>query len=195
MAHPKFRIPGPENRVTMSFKSQGWTRTGETTQGKSLKDSLRPEPLPHPPNPRPSPSPSHLHPPFTAQLPPWGARKGPTTPGSKGSNQARVICDTSTVSQRDFLPADFVVRNPFDSHHCKACFTGTRERPNFLAINSQASLVAQMVKNLPTVQETQLPSLDWKGMATHSSYSGLENSTDRGARRAAVTKSQMQLSD
>ena len=38
----------------------------------------------------------------------------------------------------------------------------------------QASLVAQLVKNLPTVQETQVRFLDWedtleKEMATHSS--------------------------
>ena len=37
-----------------------------------------------------------------------------------------------------------------------------------------ASLVAQLVKNLPAVQETQVPSLGWqdpleKEMATHSS--------------------------
>ena len=37
-----------------------------------------------------------------------------------------------------------------------------------------ASLMAQMVKNLPAMQETQVQSLDWKGplekgMATHSS--------------------------
>ena len=37
-----------------------------------------------------------------------------------------------------------------------------------------ASLVAQMLKNLPAMQETQVGSLDWedplkKGMATHSS--------------------------
>ena len=37
-----------------------------------------------------------------------------------------------------------------------------------------ASVVAQMVKNLPAVQETQVPSLGWedplkKGMVTHSS--------------------------
>ena len=37
-----------------------------------------------------------------------------------------------------------------------------------------ASLVAQMVKNLPAIQETQVGSLDWedpleKGMAAHSS--------------------------
>jgi len=39
---------------------------------------------------------------------------------------------------------------------------------------TQASLVAQMVKNLPAIQETWVRSLDWenlleKGMATHSS--------------------------
>ena len=39
---------------------------------------------------------------------------------------------------------------------------------------SKASLVAQMVKRLPTMQETQIRSLDWedpleKEMATHSS--------------------------
>ena len=38
----------------------------------------------------------------------------------------------------------------------------------------QASLVAQMVKNLPAMQEIQVPSLDWedpleKGRTTHSS--------------------------
>ena len=37
-----------------------------------------------------------------------------------------------------------------------------------------ASVLAQMVKNLPAVQETQVHSLDWedpmeKGVATHSS--------------------------
>ena len=49
-----------------------------------------------------------------------------------------------------------------------------------------ASQVAQMVKNLPAMQETWLQSLSWedpleKGMATHSSYSCLENSMDREA--------------
>ena len=58
-----------------------------------------------------------------------------------------------------------------------------------------ASLVAQMVKNLPAVWETQAPSLNSedpveKGMTTHS-YSWLENSMDRGHRQAkfhGVTK-------
>ena len=49
----------------------------------------------------------------------------------------------------------------------------------------ESSLVAQMVKRLPAMWETQVRSLGWekpleKGMATHSS-SCLENSMDRGA--------------
>ena len=65
-----------------------------------------------------------------------------------------------------------------------------------------ASLVAQTVKNLPTMQETQVRSptqedpLD-KEMATHSSYC-LENPMDRGAWWATVhgvTKSWTWLSD
>ena len=44
----------------------------------------------------------------------------------------------------------------------------------FLTQNMWASLVAQTVKNLPAMQETQIPSLGWedpleKEMATHSS--------------------------
>ena len=67
---------------------------------------------------------------------------------------------------------------------------------------SWASLVAQLVKNLPTVWGTWVRSLGWKdppeeGMATHSS-SCLENPTDRRAWWATaygVAKSQTQLSD
>ena len=49
-----------------------------------------------------------------------------------------------------------------------------------------ASLVAQMVKNLPAMQETWVQSLGLKDpvekeMATHSSILGLENSKDKGA--------------
>ena len=65
-----------------------------------------------------------------------------------------------------------------------------------------ASLVAQMVKNLPAMWETQAPSLDWedpleKGMTTHS-YSWLENSMDRQlwqAKAHGVTKTRTRLSD
>ena len=55
-----------------------------------------------------------------------------------------------------------------------------------------ASVVAQLVKNLPTVQETRLRSLGWedpleKEMATHSSVLAWKI-TDRGAWRAAVRR-------
>ena len=45
---------------------------------------------------------------------------------------------------------------------------------NMITILNTTSLVAQMVKNLPTMQGTRVPSLGWedpleKGMATHSS--------------------------
>ena len=48
-----------------------------------------------------------------------------------------------------------------------------------------------MVKNLPAIWETWVPSLGWedpleKGMPTHSSILGLENPMDRGAWQATV---------
>ena len=51
---------------------------------------------------------------------------------------------------------------------------------------------SKVVKN-PAMQESQVPSLDWEDpmqekMATHSQYSYLENSTDRGAWRATVNR-------
>ena len=60
-----------------------------------------------------------------------------------------------------------------------------------------------MVKNLPAMQETQVPSLGWedpleKGMATHSSIFAWRIPMDRGAWRATVhegAKSQTRLSD
>ena len=61
-----------------------------------------------------------------------------------------------------------------------------------------------MVKNSPAVQETQVSylscedPLEKKGMATHSQYSCLENSVNRGAWQATVhgvAKSQTRLSD
>ena len=55
----------------------------------------------------------------------------------------------------------------------------------------QASLVAQMVKNLPATQETQVQSLGWEapqeeGLATHSSIVAWRIPMDRGAWRAAA---------
>ena len=64
-------------------------------------------------------------------------------------------------------------------------------------------LVAQMVKNLPTVWEPWVWSLDWEdpleeGMAVHSSILAWRIPLDRGAWRTTVhevTKSQTRLSD
>ena len=68
---------------------------------------------------------------------------------------------------------------------------------------SWASLVAQMVKNLPATWETWVRSLGWgdpleEGMAIHSSILARRIPLDRGAWQATVhgvTKSQTQLSD
>ena len=65
-----------------------------------------------------------------------------------------------------------------------------------------ASLVAQIVKNLPAMQETSVRSLGWddpleEGMATHSSILAWRVPKDRGAWRAAiygVAKSRTRLS-
>ena len=54
-----------------------------------------------------------------------------------------------------------------------------------------ASLMAQLVKNLPAMQETRVQSLGWEdpqeeGMATHSSILAWKIPKDRGAWWAAV---------
>ena len=58
-------------------------------------------------------------------------------------------------------------------------------------VGSQASLVAQTAKNLPTMQETWVQSLGWddplkEGTATHSSVLAWRFPVDRGIWRAAV---------
>ena len=66
-----------------------------------------------------------------------------------------------------------------------------------------ASLVAQMVKNLPAMWETWVRSLGWEdpleeGMATYSSILAWRISMDRGAWGSTVlraTKSRTRLSD
>ena len=63
---------------------------------------------------------------------------------------------------------------------------------------SWASLVAQLVKNLPAMWDTWVRSLGWedpleKGKATHSSIVGLENSMDCTVH--GVAKSRTGLSD
>ena len=64
--------------------------------------------------------------------------------------------------------------------------------------NQRASLVAQMLKNLPTMRETWVRFLGWEdpleeSMATHSSILAWRIPMDRGAWKATVrgvTKSQ-----
>ena len=58
-------------------------------------------------------------------------------------------------------------------------------------LTSWASLVAQMVRNPPAMQETWVRSLGWEdplkeGMATHSSIPAWRIPMDRGAWRATV---------
>ena len=73
----------------------------------------------------------------------------------------------------------------------------------YLVQCSWASLVAQMVKNLPAMWETWVWSLGWKdpmeeGMETHSSILSRRIPMNRGAWRATVhgaAKSWTQLSD
>ena len=68
---------------------------------------------------------------------------------------------------------------------------------------SWASLLAQLVKNLPAMQETWIRSLGWEdpleeGMATHSSVLARRIPMDRGAWWTTVhgiAKSLIQLSD
>ena len=67
----------------------------------------------------------------------------------------------------------------------------------------QASLIAQLIKNLPAMQETQIRFLGWKdppgeGNDNPFQYSCLENPMDRGAWRATVhglTRVKQRLSD
>ena len=60
---------------------------------------------------------------------------------------------------------------------------------------NRASLVAQMVKNPPAMQEPWVQSLHWEnvleeGMTTHSSITAWRIHMDRGVLRAAVMRSQ-----
>ena len=66
-----------------------------------------------------------------------------------------------------------------------------REGIDYLLHYSWASLMAQMVKNLPAVWEIWVQSLGWEdpleeGMATHSSILAWRISMDRGAWGATI---------
>ena len=110
------------------------------------------------------------------------------------------------------LPGWSSVRTP--SLHCrgmssipglgsKICTLSGAAKKKAAAPRHHASLVAQTVTNLPTVQETLVRSLVWEdppggGNGNLLQYSSLENCTGRGAWWATVhgvTKSQTRLSD
>ena len=81
------------------------------------------------------------------------------------------------------------------SEHMCACsvHTYTSDHTGHIFCSWEASLVTEMIKNPPPMQETGVQSLGWepleKEMAIHSSiFSCLENSMDRGAWRAPVLK-------
>ena len=68
--------------------------------------------------------------------------------------------------------------------HLKICHSG------ILIILDRASLVAQLLKNLPAMQETLVQFLvgkiPWRRTGYPLQYSGLENSMDGGAWQAIV---------
>ena len=68
----------------------------------------------------------------------------------------------------------------------RAVFPPWNEGPNSGSYNKRTSLVAQLVKNLPTMWETWVRSLSWEdpleeeGIATHSSVLAWRIPMDRG---------------
>ena len=70
-------------------------------------------------------------------------------------------------------------------------YCNTKGRKSTVQGRGRASRVAQLVKNLPAMQETWVRFLDWEnplweGMATHCSILAWRIPTDRGAWWAAV---------
>ena len=92
--------------------------------------------------------------------------------------------------------------NEAESYVNKLSPTQLMSTPNFFKMHI-SPLVAQLVKNLPAMQEIWVRSLGWEdpleeGMATHSSVLAWRTPMDRGAWQATVhgvTKSRTQLSD
>ena len=99
-----------------------------------------------------------------------------------------------------FLGWEFPLEKGQTTHATILGFPGGSEGKVFV---SWAPLAAQMVKNLPAMWETWVPSLGWEdaleeGMATYSSILAWRIFVDRGAWWAAVhgvSKSQTRLSD
>ena len=100
-----------------------------------------------------------------------------------------------------FTPGCQYVRLPSEPHPVSS--SPSHPKGSYFVLPIWASLVAQLVKNLPAVQETWLQPLGWedpleKGKATQLQYSCVENSMARGACWATVhgvSKSWTELSD
>ena len=111
----------------------------------------------------------------------WGHEEKMATSNPEESSQ-----QDSTMLAGTLNSASRAVRNEF-----------------LLFMSSGASLVAQMVKNLPAMQETWVPSLGWEdpleeGMETHSSFLAWRIPMDRRSWWATVhevTKSRTQPSE
>ena len=105
-----------------------------------------------------------------------------------------------------------IVTGLLQSSHLSSPYSGVPTCPHLtagfsasmlLTLGAGSSLVAQSVKNLPAMWETQVPSLDQEdpleeGMANPLQYSGLQKYMDRGVWRATVhgfVKSWTQLSN
>ena len=73
-----------------------------------------------------------------------------------------------------------------------------QESQQYAAIKDMSTLVPQMVKNLPAMQDTQVQSLSWKDPQEEGSILAWRIPMGRGTRWAAahgVAKGQTQLSD
>ena len=111
----------------------------------------------------------------------------------------QVICNLLKIFPDSSVGKEFTC-NAGDPYLIPGSGRSAEEGIGYTLQYSWASLVAQLVKNLPAMQETWVRSLDWedpleKGKAWSGSlqYSGLENSLDCIVR--GVAKSQTWLSD
>ena len=112
---------------------------------------------------------------------------GFVSPGVLCPHNKPAGCSLGLLTQRHPRPSCHRAGNPFKSFLCQSpCFWLLCVL--YLSVYSHVGrlFVAQMVKNLPAMWETQVQSLiredpPEKRMATPLRYSGLENSMDRGA--------------
>ena len=121
-----------------------------------------------------------------------------TAGGSAGKESAGTAGDLGSVPGLGRSPGDgnsnplqySCLNNYMDRGAWQAIVHGVAKSWTWLTL-SWASLVAEMVKNLPVMKETWAQSLGWEdpleeGMATHSRILAWTIPLDRGAWRATV---------